>query len=327
MSSFSLPFFGPPPTTSAISKSKEYQSFKSNVAKKTFPIEHGKEMKIWSYYDYGPREVRCPIIFLPPCSGTADIFFKQQLALGTSGMRCIAVDAPPFWTHEEWCEGFLQFLDHLRLDQVHIFGASVGGFLGQKFAVHTAKSQRVQSLILCNSFMDTTVFSGMPHSSAYRFLPSFILKRYLLEAFPKGRLESEIANSVDFMVERIDILSRSELASRLTLNMYSGYIEPQHIARQDIKMMVMSVMDKHAITSPVQSELSKCYPDAKEAQLKNGGNFPYLARDAEVTMYIRVHLRQFAETRYSAGDDFDWGKSRAEGAAAAADGGDTAGSQ
>jgi hypothetical protein len=33
-------------------------------------------------------------------------------------------------------------------------------------------------------------------------------------------------------------------------------------------MMVMSVMDKHAITSPVQSELSKCYPDAKEAQLK-----------------------------------------------------------
>jgi hypothetical protein len=61
--------------------------------------------------------------------------------------------------------------------------------------------------------------------------------------------------------------------------------------------------------------------------LQNGGNFPYLARDAEVTMYIRVHLRQFAETRYSAGDDFDWGKSRAEGAAAAADGGDTAGSQ
>ena len=82
----------------------------------------------------------------------------------------------------------------------------MGGFLGQKFAVHTAKSQRVQSLILCNSFMDTTVFSGMPHSSAYRFLPSFILKRYLLEAFPKGRLESEIANSVDFMVERVSWL-------------------------------------------------------------------------------------------------------------------------
>ena len=143
--------------------------------------------------------------------------------------------------------------------------------------------------------------------------------------------------------------------------------------------MVMSVMDKHAITSPVQSELSKCYPDAKEAPLKvrspcmghvacmvcrdlrdfpiaegtsnrvrassllthtsfvsvatlrlqNGGNFPYLARDAEVTMYIRVHLRQFAETRYSAGDDFDWSKSRAEGAAAQAadDGGDAADSQ
>jgi len=33
------------------------------------------------------------------------------------------VDAPPFWTHEEWCEGFLQFLDHLRLDQASALSA------------------------------------------------------------------------------------------------------------------------------------------------------------------------------------------------------------
>lgn len=45
--------------------------------------------------------------------------------------------------------------------------------------------------------------------------------------------------------------------------------------------------------------------------MKDGGNFPYLSRDQEVNMYLKVHLRQFEKTRYSAGDDFDWGQSTA----------------
>ena len=42
--------------------------------------------------------------------------------------------------------------------QVHIFGASLGGFLGQKFAEYTYQSSRVHSMILCNSFIDTNIF-------------------------------------------------------------------------------------------------------------------------------------------------------------------------
>ncbi len=43
--------------------------------------------------------------------------------------------------------------------QVHLFGASLGGFLAQKFAECTYKSPRVHSLILCNSFSDTSIFN------------------------------------------------------------------------------------------------------------------------------------------------------------------------
>jgi maspardin len=42
--------------------------------------------------------------------------------------------------------------------QVHIFGASLGGFLAQKFAEYTYKAPRVHSLMLCNAFVDTAVF-------------------------------------------------------------------------------------------------------------------------------------------------------------------------
>jgi maspardin len=111
------------------------------------------------------------------------------------------------------------------------------------------------------------------------------------------------------MVERLDQLDRIELASRLTLNMLTGYIEPQHISAQGIEVMIMSVLDQTAITNSVQNEMLKCYPGAKEAHVKDGGNFPYLSRDQEVNIYLKVQLRQFEKTRYSAGDDFDWEQS------------------
>lgn len=43
--------------------------------------------------------------------------------------------------------------------QVHLFGASLGGFLAQKFAEVTHKSPRIHSLVLCNSFSDTSIFN------------------------------------------------------------------------------------------------------------------------------------------------------------------------
>lgn len=47
--------------------------------------------KEWLIYDAGPRGVRCPLICLPPASGTADVFFKQVLTLSSLGYRVISV--------------------------------------------------------------------------------------------------------------------------------------------------------------------------------------------------------------------------------------------
>ena len=58
----------------------------------------------------------------------------------------------------DFCIGFSKLLDSLRLDHVHVFGASLGGFLGQKFAEATVQHPRIVSLILCNAFNDTAIF-------------------------------------------------------------------------------------------------------------------------------------------------------------------------
>lgn len=48
-------------------------------------------------YDAGPRSVKCPLICFPPASGTADVFFRQMLALSAVGYRVIAVSNLPIY--------------------------------------------------------------------------------------------------------------------------------------------------------------------------------------------------------------------------------------
>ena len=45
----------------------------------------------WKVYDSNPKSVKCPLVCLPPVSGTADIFFKQILGLSAKGYRVISV--------------------------------------------------------------------------------------------------------------------------------------------------------------------------------------------------------------------------------------------
>jgi maspardin len=45
----------------------------------------------WKIYDSGPKNVKVPLVCVPPVSGTAEVFFKQILALNAKGIRVIAV--------------------------------------------------------------------------------------------------------------------------------------------------------------------------------------------------------------------------------------------
>lgn len=58
----------------------------------------------------------------------------------------------------------------------------------------------------------------------------------------------------------------------------------------NLPITIIDVFDEYALTNVVREEMYKCYPNAKLAHLKNGGNFPYLSRSADVNLYLQVNI-------------------------------------
>lgn len=284
---------------SELSQSPEYLSFRSSVPLRKIVVDSDNS-KGWSVYDCGPKTVRCPLICLPPVSGTADIYFKQALALSAKGIRVISAEPPVYWTVREWCEGFKKLLDYLDIDRAHLFGSSLGGYLAQKFAEYTWNCPRVASLILCNTFTDTAVFNNHESAAIFWIMPAVVLKRMIMGNFCGEKGDPSIVEGIDFMVERLESLSQAEIASRLTLNCIKGYVEAHKLASMPVT--IIDVFDEYALTNAVREEVYKCYPLAKLAHLKSGGNFPYLSRNAEVNLHLQIHLRQFDGTNQTSSD-------------------------
>lgn len=284
-------------TLSDFALSVEYESFRSSIPLRTILVDNNSE-RGWRIYDTGPKSVRSPLICLLPVCGTADIYFKQILGLSAKGIRVISAEQPVYWSVKDWCTGFLKLIDYLELDKVHLFGASLGGFLAQKFAEYTSHCPRVASLILCNTFCDTSVFNYNESSSLFWMLPSLVLKKMIMVNFTNNHPDKRIIDSVDFMVERLDSLSQQDLASRLSLNCTNSFVDPAKVGYLKA-ITIIDVFDEYALSSPVREDLYKCYPDAKLAHLKTGGNFPYLSRSDEVNLHLQIHLRQFDGTDLS----------------------------
>jgi len=251
-------------------------------------VDHEHAQRIWRYYDFGPKE-GVPLILLHGASGTAEVFYMQMMSLCPKGYRLVAVQYPAYSTHENWVKAFDKFVDALKVAKVHLFGTALGGYLGQCYIQY--KPHRVLSIILCNSFCDTQYYAyNTPFVGIYSWTPDFLLKRVLLQNFPDYAVEVNIANSIDFMVGQLETVSQEDLASRLRLTCTVGPLAA-HLPLEDDKITIIDTLDDVALPERVRDEVFKLYPQARQAFLKSGGNFPYLSRPSEINLHIEVHLR------------------------------------
>lgn len=275
---------------SYMSQTEEYKGFRANIPLKRISVE---ENKTWHVYDTGAISTgSSPLLCLPPIAGTADVFFKQILALSKRGYRVLAASWPVYWTHEAWCHGLAQLLDQLGLERVHILGAALGGFLAQKFAEVTRDCPRVASLILCNTFIDTAIFNFSDEATSIWMLPALVLRRMVLTGLHiGGGSDPGMEDAKEFIYEGLKTFEQADLASRLTLSSLPAVVASNNI--HDLPVTIIDVFDDCSLTQDVRDSTYKSYPSAKLAHLKTGGNFPYLSRSEEVNLYIAIHLRNF----------------------------------
>lgn len=57
-------------------------------------------------------------------------------------------------------------------------------------------------------------------------------------------------------------------------------------------MTLIDSLDKTARPPELREEMWAQYPNAKQAQVRVGGDFPFLSSAEEVNLYIEVHLRR-----------------------------------
>lgn len=262
----------------------DYIYFKSQVPLHKIPIGS----KQWRYYDFGPKVVP-PLICLPGIAGTAEVYYKQIMSLSMKGYRVISVDIPRVWNNHEWIQAFEKFLDAIDVHHIHLYGTALGGFLAQLFAQH--RPRRVRSLVLSNTFVETTSFSAsMPWAPIVGWAPSFILKRHVLSGIRDSPQEPFIADSVDFVVSQVETLSREDLASRLTLTADAASVGP--LVLPDSSITLMDTNDYCATPQALKDQVCERYPGARRAYLKSGGDFPFLSRPDEVNLHLQLHLRR-----------------------------------
>lgn len=245
----------------------------------------------WTYYQAGTITDPNPIVFLHGTSGTAAAFFYQVDGLGSKGYRVLSVQYPPYSNVEDWCKGFDSFLDVVKCRSVHIFGAGLGGFLAQHYAVRRAN--RVRSMLLCNAFTTTTAFAekagllaGMIHIT-----PTPILRKVVLDSFPQsGMMELSVKQAIDWVAQQVnDDLSGEDLAARLSLNCSNSSAEV--VPHEQSKLTILESNGETMVPEDLRRDMMRRYPQAKVAHLQGGGDFPYLSSPSEVTLFIEVHMR------------------------------------
>mmetsp|Transcript_92151 Transcript_92151/g.206023 ORF Transcript_92151/g.206023 Transcript_92151/m.206023 type:complete len:359 (+) Transcript_92151:113-1189(+) len=244
----------------------------------------------WSYYQAGPMCAE-PIIFLHSTSGTAAAFFYQVQVLAKKGYRVLSVQYPGHASPEAWCKGFDLFLDYVRCRAAHFFGAGLGGFLVQHLAANYP--HRVRSLILCNAFATTRAFAEEAGTlgSMISLMPSVVLRKVLLDAFPQGGAGMELAakQAVDWVALQVNDLSGTDLAGRLSLNCTPSFVGAMPLEQR--RVTVMESSGETMVPEQLRRQLRGIYPEARLAQLKASGDFPYLSRPDETTLFIEVHMR------------------------------------
>jgi pimeloyl-ACP methyl ester carboxylesterase len=252
------------------------------------PRELTHDGVVWRYVTLGKGQTTA--VFLPGAAGVYYIWWQQLLAL-SEDLRLLSVSYPPTPTLESLRSGLNKILRNEGVEQYHIVGSSLGGYMAQYLA--SKQPERLLSATFANTFTSTLPFlrAAPMLRLAIRFLPlGLILSIYLW--FNLSRLLPAGGNHPllkAYMFERYHIgFTKQDALARLACITHK--FDPPGEKALTFPLLLIESENDPLIRPAMRRAIRDLYPHAQHFAFDDAGHFAYLSRSADYTQVIRSFL-------------------------------------
>lgn len=236
----------------------------------------------WGILDKGAGEV---LLLIPGTLGRGDIFWRQIDAL-SDRLRIIAVSYPDSGGIEDWSADLKTLLDLKDIDNVHLLGSSLGGYLAQYFAGHNP--DRVNTLFAANTLHSVTgMDQRLPYSLDLDTTPINQLRAGFAQGLNAWRdAHADQAELVELLMQEANgRILEAEMRARLKALKIGPELPPN-----TGKIITIEAADDPLIPQEMRDAVrTRLNPDTAYRFLW-GGHFPYITRSALYTSMLEKNL-------------------------------------
>lgn len=242
----------------------------------------------WDYVVLG--EETESVLFLHGMTGAYDIWWQQMEALAST-CRVISVTYPPVDSLAGMSRGVWAVLDAEDVDEVHVVGSSLGGYLTQ-YLLSTCP-ERIRSAVLGNTFPPNDVYRAK-NETQIRLLP-WLPAWLIMHAFRKN-IESSIYPASGYselvraylLEQTYGRMSKAQVVARARAVLDD--FEPANAAALGIPILIIEADNDPLVPPVLRNLLRETYPSARVTTLQQVGHFPYLNEPVTYTQLVRSHI-------------------------------------
>ncbi len=230
------------------------------------------------YQDPAPHNTST-VLLMHGLGATSESWAPQMPVLVEAGFRVLAPDLrgfgrssyPGAWSLDAVADDLAALLDHLGIERVHGVGISMGGVVAQVLALR--HRPRVRSLVLVNTF-------ARLRRGSWRHLP-YLALRFVLVWLLGPRLQARLVARRIFPRPEHEPLRRALMeqirqahprAYRAAMLALARFDSTARLAELDIPVLVVTGLADTTVPPPVQEELVRLLPRARQVRLPHVGH-------------------------------------------------------
>jgi maspardin len=240
----------------------------------------------WRYWRTGCG--RRPLLMIPGVQGGGAVFFDVVLQLARE-LDMLIVTAPPIVDPLALVDAHQTYLIALGIEEIDLFGSSLGGYLAQLFCLR--HPGRVERLILANTFVDPSPFleraprlDWVARQSADQIMAANLSS--FLDGLALDPGQAALRTVMHALVGPVQ--TAEDYKARLMTLLESRAID--RVAIPDDRIVLIDDDNDPAILPEMRALIRQRYGRSKRYMIAGGGHLPAIQRPQSVVRVLRSVL-------------------------------------